>query len=491
MRPNLNSGGRRASFTWCAAVAAAGVALAACSSSSSSSSSSTSTATTPSTTASAAATTPAATGTAGQYYNIPLTPAQGTAAIQALLPAYAPATGNTVRGVNGHTITIGGVATQTLGGVTANPGACQGAAARFAIANAQGGVNGYKINYVGCSDDGGSATTSQQDIENLVTHDNAFAVVPFSTFAASGAPTFLNAEHVPYFGWGSANYCGWSGYQYAFSDIGAVAGVCSLPGFGTFEDAVAVYAYEKLLHKSPSSINLAIVGATGENFFTTGLEGSAKASGANIVYAGNPIPTPPAPPLTDYTPLALQLIHAKTNLILDFGDQTGGLIALKQALSANGYTGDILSPAITDATLSTKTTAAGLNGVYATTLDVGLPNTDAEWAQIKQAAQSVGASADYTSQAFVSSYAAADFFLKALARVTGPLTTEKLANAINDGYSYPGIPTVWCATGQWPYVRLYPQGAGCVAFGQVSAASRSLVQIGGLSLYGVPTLIKT
>lgn len=413
------------------------------------------------------------------------------AAIKALLPAYAPVNGATTRGIRGHVITIGGVATQTEGGVTVSPGACQGAAARFALANRQGGVNGYTFNYIGCSDDGGSATTSQQDVENLVNHDNAFAVVPFSSYAPSGASTFLNAEHVPYFGWGAVGYCGWNNYQFAFSDIGAVAGVCSLPGFGTFEDAVAVYAYEKLLHKSPGSLKLAIVGATGENFFTTGLEGSAKASGADIVYAGNPIPTPPAPPLTDYTPLALQLVHANANVILDFGDQAGGLIALKQALSANGYTGDILSPSITDAILSTSTTAAGLNGVYATTLDVGLPNTDAEWTQIKQAAEAVGAGADYTSQNFVSSYAAADFFLKALALVTGPLTTEKLTNAINNGYSYPGIPTVWCATGDWPWVRLYPQGAGCVAFGQVSAASKSLTQIGGLGFYGVPTLIKT
>src|ERR1700722_5960494 len=149
------------------------------------------------------------------YYNKALTPAQGKAAIKALLPAYKPVKGATTRGINGHVITIGGVATVTAGGETISLGACEGAKARFQLANQQGGVDGYTFNYVGCSDDGYSATTSLQDVENLVNNQHAFAVIPYSSYAQSGAPAFLNSQNVPFFGWGAVNYCGWKNYNYA------------------------------------------------------------------------------------------------------------------------------------------------------------------------------------------------------------------------------------------------------------------------------------
>ncbi|WP_158072933.1 ABC transporter substrate-binding protein, partial [Pseudofrankia sp. EUN1h] len=108
------------------------------------------------------------------------------------------ATGDTVRGVNGKVITIGGVAdVKDTTGIENFPGVCDGAKARFERANREGGVNGYTFSYAGCTDSGADPTTSKDAVTEMVEDKKVFGLVPF-TATVSTVGDYLNDKHVPY-----------------------------------------------------------------------------------------------------------------------------------------------------------------------------------------------------------------------------------------------------------------------------------------------------
>ena len=89
-------------------------------------------------------------------------------------------------GVTSNSITVGTISTQT-GTLAANfSSLIQGERAYFDYVNAQGGVNGRRIDYKYALDDGGNPTTFNQLANTLINQDHVFAVTGVGT--ASSRP---------------------------------------------------------------------------------------------------------------------------------------------------------------------------------------------------------------------------------------------------------------------------------------------------------------
>ena len=100
-------------------------------------------------------------------------------------------------GVSSNSITVGTISTQT-GTLASNfSSLIYGERAYYNYINAQGGVNGRKIDYKYALDDGGNPTTFNQLANTLINQDHVFAVTGVATaffspnlFAESGIPTY-------------------------------------------------------------------------------------------------------------------------------------------------------------------------------------------------------------------------------------------------------------------------------------------------------------
>ena len=111
--------------------------------------------------------------------------------------AGAASSASSAPGVTPTSITVGSISTQT-GTLASNFSTLiQGEKAYFAYINAQGGVNGRKIDYKYQLDDGGNPTTFNQLANTLINQDHVFAVTGVGTaffspnlFVESGIPTY-------------------------------------------------------------------------------------------------------------------------------------------------------------------------------------------------------------------------------------------------------------------------------------------------------------
>ena len=100
-------------------------------------------------------------------------------------------------GVTSNSITVGTISTQT-GTLASNfSSLIYGEKAYYDYINAQGGVNGRKIDYKYALDDGGNPTTFNQLANTLINQDHVFAVTGVATaffspnlFVESGIPTY-------------------------------------------------------------------------------------------------------------------------------------------------------------------------------------------------------------------------------------------------------------------------------------------------------------
>ena len=91
--------------------------------------------------------------------------------------AGAASSGGGAPGVTSNSITVGTISTQT-GTLASNfSSLIQGEKAYYQYINAQGGVNGRKIDYKYQLDDGGNPTTFNQLANTLINQDHVFAAV--------------------------------------------------------------------------------------------------------------------------------------------------------------------------------------------------------------------------------------------------------------------------------------------------------------------------
>jgi branched-chain amino acid transport system substrate-binding protein len=132
--------------------------------------------------------------------------------------AGAAASTSSAPGVTSNSITVGTISTQT-GTLASNfSSLIYGERAYYDYINAQGGVNGRKINYKYALDDGGNPTTFNQLANTLINQDHVFAVTGVAT--AFFSPNLFVESGIPTYGY---NVTGnWQGPKNLFAATGSV-----------------------------------------------------------------------------------------------------------------------------------------------------------------------------------------------------------------------------------------------------------------------------
>jgi ABC-type branched-subunit amino acid transport system substrate-binding protein len=121
-------------------------------------------------------------------------------------------------GVTSSSITVGTISTQT-GPIASNfSSLIYGEKAYFDYVNAQGGINGRKIDYKYALDDAGNVTTFNQLASTLINQDHVFAITGVAT--ASFAPNYFVEAKIPTYGYNVSG--NWAGEPNLFAAGGSV-----------------------------------------------------------------------------------------------------------------------------------------------------------------------------------------------------------------------------------------------------------------------------
>jgi branched-chain amino acid transport system substrate-binding protein len=121
-------------------------------------------------------------------------------------------------GVTSDSITVGTISTQT-GPIASNfSSLIYGEKAYFDYIDAQGGINGRKIDYKYALDDAGNVTTFNQLASTLINQDHVFAITGVAT--ASFAPNYFVEAKIPTYGYNVSG--NWAGPPNLFAAGGSV-----------------------------------------------------------------------------------------------------------------------------------------------------------------------------------------------------------------------------------------------------------------------------
>jgi ABC-type branched-subunit amino acid transport system substrate-binding protein len=334
-------------------------------------------------------------------------------------------TGSAATGASGSgDIVIGGVV-QT----SQFPDTATGFQARIARADAEGGINGHMIKFIGAQDDNGTAATDQQVVQGLILNDHVAAIAPVTTVGLSPASTdFASQNKTPILGWSFLpNMCG-NPWVYGFNGCLVNQKVLN----SSLMDPII-----GALGGDASKIHLAIqannnqVGASANNLYASILQ----KRGGNTVYNEQNMP---ASGSFDYTPYVQAILKSKANLVIN-GIVFSEAIAFAAALKAGGYTGAIQDfQTYFPGLLSQANVASALEGEY---IDAQIPPQESQTPAVKQlekdlvaigkpSAISLGDQIGYwTGDLLVQ-------MLKATAAAGHPLTGAGIEQTVNAGFSY-------------------------------------------------------
>jgi ABC-type branched-subunit amino acid transport system substrate-binding protein len=324
---------------------------------------------------------------------------------------------------SGGDILVGGVQDGNYTGID------QGFDARIARFNAAGGLNGQKVKLVTVLTDGSSTSTNLADMQTLVLKDHVFAVTPYSTeaFGPSSA-ALLEQQGVPSIGW-AINPAACTGPN-AFPVTGCVISPSYSNTFGWTQIADAV-------GKPVSQVKVALIGAdnAGGAAGTSALAFSAKAAGADVVYAKASVPQGGT---TDYTPYVQALMAASPNVIY-LATEFAVSATLTAALHQAGYQGTILNPTayVPGLLSSQKQLAAAIQGSL---VMADFPPQEANSAVTRQIQADLKAAGQPTELGLgveVGWFSADEFIaeLQATAKA-GAVTPANFVKTIHGGFTY-------------------------------------------------------
>src|SRR5271163_1805132 len=161
--------------------------------------------------------------------------------------AGAAAATSSAPGVTSNSITVGTISTQT-GTLASNfSSLIYGERAYYDYINAQGGVNGRKIDYEYALDDGGNPTTFNQLADTLINQDHVFAVSGVATIFFS--PNLFVQSGIPTYGYNVTD--NWAGAPNLFAAGGSTQ---------YYEAGAAEFAYVARQTESKPSIALVAYG---------------------------------------------------------------------------------------------------------------------------------------------------------------------------------------------------------------------------------------
>jgi ABC-type branched-subunit amino acid transport system substrate-binding protein len=227
-------------------------------------------------------------------------------------------TGSSAPGVTSNSITVGTISTQT-GVLASNFGSLiYGEKAYFDYINAQGGVNGRKINYKYELDDGGSPTTFNQLANTLINQDHVFAVTGVGT--AFFSPSLFVQAGIPTYGY---NVTGnWAGAPNLFAAGGSVE---------YYQAGAPEVAYVARKTESKPSIAFIAYNVAASAVACQAEAAAMQAAGYDISYSDYKVPYPGTTVATDVQ----RMKQAGSNFVVSCMDVQGN-VTMARAIQQYG-----------------------------------------------------------------------------------------------------------------------------------------------------------
>ncbi|MFD8981589.1 ABC transporter substrate-binding protein [Streptomyces sp. NPDC059564] len=342
------------------------------------------------------------------------------------------AAGNT-RGVSADAIKVGGIVSMTSASGYSKKDTDLGAKARYLRANAEGGVGGRRIDYIGAQDDGQDPGKNLAAARKLVQQDKVFAVSPMSSVTFSGAD-FLEQEKVPTFGWGTLpSFCGPT-YVYGFNGC-----LVPSPG-GTLNQTWPEGLGQVLGGARGKSVAIIANDSDAGKFGIRTFQQGFAAAGFTVSYAKASVPATAVP--SDWSAYVRELLAGADGKAPDAVVsvmQTPNNIGLFTALKRAGYKGVLTDPTDYDPGLLAKdATKQALDGVYVLLQFEPFESADPKMAQFKADIKAAAGGKEIPLNLhMLTGYMSADLFLSIAGKAGKDLTVESF-QAAAQGFSDTG-----------------------------------------------------
>ncbi|WP_219460638.1 ABC transporter substrate-binding protein [Nonomuraea rhizosphaerae] len=356
-------------------------------------------------------------------------------------------------GVTGTSVKVGGVLTKTSASGYSTKDAEIGAKARFERANAEGGVHGRKIEFVGAEDDGQDAAKGDAAAKKLVQKDQVFALVPVHAPNFGGA-AFLEQQGVPWFGWATGPQ--WCGTKTGFGYNGCLA---PKPGAGS-QTWWGRQMADLLGGASGKSVYVQTTDSSGSKYGGTTISQSFQAAGFDLVGLNSGLPAAAPPP--DWLPYVDKIMTSDggrpPDIVVSIIAGTKFNVGLYSALKRAGYKGVLTDATSYDAAiLKDPASAQALEGVVAAPMFEPFESSAPEIAKLRADVEKVAPGTTLT-QHLAIGYWAADIFLDMLQKTGKDLTREKFLATGNGSYAYQNA-----GFGQVQYPKDHTEPNGCGA----------------------------
>lgn len=347
-------------------------------------------------------------------------------------------------------IRLGGVVTETIDGLPIRPGICAGAKARLDGA-VQRDESEFTFDWIGCVDDSGFVDRTDSAMDRLRFED-PFAVVPLDS-ARFTAETALTDAQIPYVGSGGQPvFCGVErGFGFA---PGGAAACPVLDVLGITTSGPVLQAWATATGTDPAGLRVAHIvdgSVSGrERARSRALE--VEQLGAEMVLVDSTIAFAASATDEELAATSAALLPLDIDVVIV---ELAGADAVYPFIAAAGFSGAVVGVDLDPALLEDDPALAQrLQGTFQVVPSVAVVSDgSAGWAQLESDAQDLLGSAEGIGLGFVQGYVAMDFFLAALATIEGPVDQLRFHDAINRGWTYPGIDGVACAS-DWPAAHL-------------------------------------
>ena len=183
-----------------------------------------------------------------------------------------------------------------------------GERAYFNYINAQGGVNGRKIDYKYALDDGGNPTTFNQLANTLINQDHVFAVTGVATIFFS--PNLFVESGIPTYGYNVTD--NWAGPPNLFAAGGSTQ---------YYQAGAAEFAYVARRAQAKPSIAIVAYGVAASSNACQAAENAMKSAGYDISYVDLNITYPGSTVATDVQ----RMKQAGSNFVLSCMDVQGNV----------------------------------------------------------------------------------------------------------------------------------------------------------------------
>ncbi|MCJ0873101.1 ABC transporter substrate-binding protein [Streptomyces sp. AP-93] len=341
--------------------------------------------------------------------------------------------GGNSRGVTADSIKVGGIVSMTSASGYSKKATDLGAKARYMRANAEGGINGLKIDYIGAEDDGQDPAKNLAAARKLVQQDKVFAVSPMSSVTFTGAD-FLEQEKVPTFGWGTLpSFCG-PKYIYGFNGC-----LVPTPG-GTINQTWPEGIGQILGGAAGKSVAIIANDSDAGKFGVRTFQQGFTSAGFKVSYAKASVPGTAVP--SDWSAYVKEILESNGGKAPDAVVsvmQTPNNIGLFTSLKRSGYKGLLSDPTDYDpGLLAQDATKQALDGVHVLLQFEPFESTSPKMAQFKADIKAASGGLDVPlNMHMMTGYMSADLFVSIAQKAGKGLTVESF-QAAAQGFSDTG-----------------------------------------------------